>query len=180
MAAEFLATRLRSILYPKSLLYTITKGSSVRTAVNRMVDNNVGSLVVIENDSSSSSTEICGIVTERDYLRKMIGKCVDRTSVKDIMTSPVSIVPADVSVADCIQIMIDGDFRHLPVVLPDKNNKKSSQNQKADLSGNKKEELIGVVSMRDVVRELVNQNKDEQDYLRSQINKLANAVGSTK
>ena len=58
--------------------------------------------------------------------------------------------------------MIDGDFRHVPVMTPH-----------MDGGG----EFIGVVSMRDVVRALVSEHKHENNYLKSQLDKLANAVG---
>ena len=78
------------------------------------------------------------------------------------------------------QIMIENDFRHLPVVQPNivtptvvETSCSSSFTSTASNNG----EFIGVVSMRDVVRELVQQKKAENAYLQDQIDKLANAVG---
>ena len=61
--------------------------------------------------------------------------------------------------------MIDGDFRHVPVMAP-----------RVDGGG----EFIGVVSMRDVVRALVSEHKNENAYLKNQLDKLANAVGGMR
>ena len=71
--------------------------------------------------------------------------------------------------------MIQNDFRHLPVVQP---NVAASPTDTSSTSASNNGEFIGLVSMRDVVRELVQQKKAENAYLQDQIDKLANAVGS--
>jgi len=102
--------------------------ASVFEAVKRMVEANVGSLLVTE------AGEIAGIVTERDYLRRVTleGRTDKETAVGEIMTSPLIVVTPETSIDECMAVMTDRRIRHLPVV-----------------DGG---EVVGVVSIGDLVK----------------------------
>ena len=93
-------------------LLTIDADDSVLDAVRKMVDANVGSLLVVVNGS------IQGIVTERDYLRRVTleGRTDAETPVREIMTSPLIVIGPETSVDECMALMTDRRIRHLPVV----------------------------------------------------------------
>lgn len=103
---------LREILDEKGHeVLTVDGASSVLDAVARMVEANVGSLLVTEGG------EIAGIVTERDYLRRVAleGRDDRTTPVREIMSSPLVVVGPDTSVDECMALMTDRRIRHLPV-----------------------------------------------------------------
>jgi CBS domain-containing protein len=93
-------------------LLTIDADDSVLDAVKQMVDANVGSLLVVVDGS------IHGIVTERDYLRRVTleGRTDADTPVREIMTSPLIVISPETSVDECMALMTDRRIRHLPVV----------------------------------------------------------------
>jgi CBS domain-containing protein len=95
-----------------SEVFEIDADSSVYEAVKRMVDLNVGSLLVMDRG------EVAGIVTERDYLRRaaLEGRTDRQTEVREIMSSPLIVVSPDTSVDECMALMTDRRIRHLPVV----------------------------------------------------------------
>ena len=102
--------------------------ASVLEAVKRMVEANVGSLLVTE------SGEIAGIVTERDYLRHvaLAERTDEGTAVREVMSSPLVVVTPQTTVDECMALMTDRRIRHLPVV-----------------DGG---EVVGIVSIGDVVK----------------------------
>jgi signal-transduction protein with cAMP-binding, CBS, and nucleotidyltransferase domain len=93
-------------------LLTIDADDSVLDAVKKMVDANVGSLLV------NVDGRVQGIVTERDYLRRVTleGRTDADTPVREIMTSPLIVIGPDTSVDECMALMTDRRIRHLPVV----------------------------------------------------------------
>jgi CBS domain-containing protein len=93
-------------------LLTIDADDSVLDAVKQMVEANVGSLLVVVDGS------IHGIVTERDYLRRVTleGRTDAETPVREIMTSPLIVISPETSVDECMALMTDRRIRHLPVV----------------------------------------------------------------
>ena len=93
-------------------LLTIASDESVYDMVKQMVDANVGSLLV------TVGGRIEGIVTERDYLRRVTleGRTDKDTPVSEIMTSPLIVVTPETPVDECMAIMTDRRIRHLPVV----------------------------------------------------------------
>jgi len=134
--------------------YRIKTTDFVYDAVKKMVDNNVGSLVVIDVDDDGVSGRPLGIVTERDYLRKIVllGRSSKTTYVKDIMTSAndlISVNPS-ASLSECMEIMTQKRIRHIPVI---------------DSEGNVK----GMVSIGDIVRELVEEQRHEAKKLNEYI-----------
>jgi len=90
----------------------IDADASVFDAVKRMVEANVGSLLVTE------SGEITGIVTERDYLRRaaLEGRTDEETAVREIMSSPLLVATPETTVDECMALMTDRRIRHVPVV----------------------------------------------------------------
>ena len=112
-------------------VFTITPEATVFEALNVMAKHNIGALLVM------TEGEIRGIVSERDCIRKVevMGRNVRDTQISQIMTSDVITVEADQPLEDCMEVMIDKNIRHLPVC-----------------EGKK---LLGVVSVRDVLREMI-------------------------
>ena len=106
----------------------IDADETVFAAICRMVDARVGSILVTEEG------EVTGIMTERDYLRKVAvkGRTSHDTIVREIMTSPLIYVTPETTVEESMAIMTDRRIRHLPVV--------------------EDEEVVGVVSIGDVVK----------------------------
>ena len=108
---------------------SIDASVTVFDAIKRMVEANVGSLLVTENGKLS------GIVTERDYLRRVTleGRKETETPVREIMTSPLVYVTPETSIEECMAVMTERRIRHLPVM---------GENR----------ETLGVVSIGDVVK----------------------------
>jgi CBS domain-containing protein len=122
-------------------LLEIEADASVFEAVRRMVEANVGSLLVTEGG------EITGIVTERDYLRRVTleGRTDEETPVREIMSSPLVVVAMETSIDECMALMTDQRIRHLPVV-------DGSQ-------------VVGIVSIGDLVKFKSKQQSFEIQYL---------------
>jgi CBS domain-containing protein len=93
-------------------VYSVTPQDSVLRAIEMMATRHVGALLVMEQGA------LKGIISERDYARKVILKqrSSHDTPVGDIMTAPATTVTPDRTVYQCMQIMTEGRFRHLPVV----------------------------------------------------------------
>jgi len=103
----------RSLLAQKGhALWSITPEETVYEAIERMSEKHVGALVVL------SEGHLAGIITERDYARKVIlkGRQSRETQVREIMTAPVLFVTPDQTIAECMQLMTSRRLTHLPVV----------------------------------------------------------------
>ncbi|KAL2557719.1 CBS domain-containing protein CBSX3 [Forsythia ovata] len=123
---------------------------TVYDAVKSMTQHNVGALVVVKPGEQKS---IAGIITERDYLRKIIvqGRSSKSTKVGDIMTEEnklITVTP-DTKVLKAMQLMTDNRIRHIPVIND---------------SG-----MIGMVSIGDVVRAVVSEHREELNRLNAYI-----------
>jgi len=116
-------------------VHTISPAASVFEAVTLMAEKNVGALVVSEGD------DVIGIVTERDYARKIVlmARSSRETPVREIMTSPVMYVDTDRSSEECMALMTENRLRHLPVMH--------------------KGRLIGLVSIGDLVKDVISEQK---------------------
>jgi CBS domain-containing protein len=123
----------------------VAPDATVYEAIQQMSEKNVGALAVIRGD------QLVGIVSERDYARKVILK--DRSSrdtpVAEIMTPSVVTVAPDASVDDCMRLCTDGRLRHLPV-----------------LDGGR---VVGMVSIGDLVKATISEQKETINQLESYI-----------
>ena len=119
----------------------IDADASALEAVKRMVEANIGSLLVTKGG------EITGIVTERDYLRRVAleGPTDDEVTVEEIMSSPLVVVTPETAIDECMALMTDRRIRHVPVV-----------------DGG---EVVGIVSIGDVVKFKSKQQSFEIKYL---------------
>jgi CBS domain-containing protein len=111
--ANDLHESVRSLLAQKGNgLWSISPEESVYEAIERMSEKHVGALVVL------SEGHLAGIITERDYARKVIlkGRQSRETQVREIMTAPVLFVTPDQTAGECMQLMTSRRVRHLPVV----------------------------------------------------------------
>jgi signal-transduction protein with cAMP-binding, CBS, and nucleotidyltransferase domain len=126
-------------------LLTIDGGAMVIDAVRKMVDANVGALLVTE------SGRITGIITERDYLRRVAleGRSSSSTEVREIMTSPLIVVDPQTPVDETMALMTDRRIRHLPVAIGG--------------------EISGLISIGDVVKFQSKQQSFRLQYLNEYI-----------
>ncbi|HTO43666.1 MAG TPA: CBS domain-containing protein [Burkholderiales bacterium] len=127
---------IKEILQSKPLgVLSIAPEASVLDALRLMAEKEVGALVVLENE------RLAGIFSERDYARKVIlhGKSSKDTSVREIMTSKVVYVRPEQSVEECMALMTDKRIRHLPVLQENR--------------------VIGVISIGDVVKEVISEQR---------------------
>ena len=112
-------------------VFTVGADDSVYEAIKLMAEKGIGALVVTDGDS------IAGIVTERDYARKVV--LMDRSSkatpVRDIMSKAVRFVRPDQTTDDCMALMTERRMRHLPVIENDR--------------------LVGMVSIGDLVKNII-------------------------
>jgi len=125
---------------------SVPPSTPVAEALRIMAEKNIGSVVVMEND------QYLGIMTERDYSRKVIlkGKNSTDTKVADIMSADLpSVKPSD-TIDHCMELMTGRNIRYMPVF--DNNNK-----------------LAGIISMSDVVKETILSQKDTIDHLQNYI-----------
>ncbi|EXI91334.1 MAG: Arabinose 5-phosphate isomerase KdsD [Candidatus Accumulibacter regalis] len=136
---------LKQILDSKGgVLATVAPDDSVFKALQVMAERNVGAVLVVDQN------RLLGIFSERDYARKvsLLDKSSRDTQVCEIMSNKVLYVTPDQTVDECMAIMTERHFRHLPVL-------------------NEQHELLGIVSIGDVVKETIS----EQQFIIQQMEK---------
>jgi CBS domain-containing protein len=140
-----MSATVRDMLRGKSDIYSVEPGDTVYKALRLMADKNIGAVLVRSNE------KLEGIFSERDYARKVIllGKMSKETPVSEIMTTRVISVEPDWTAEQCMALMTDKRIRHLPVI---------EQGQ-----------LVGVVSIGDVVRAVVDEQQFTIDVLQRYI-----------
>ncbi|MBG6072481.1 MULTISPECIES: CBS domain-containing protein [unclassified Polaromonas] len=118
-----------------AIVHSIGPDDSVFDALQRMADKGIGALLVLEGE------QIVGIVTERDYARKIAlkGRTSALTQVRDVMTTSVMFVKPSQTSEECMALMTDNRLRHLPVVQDDR--------------------LIGLISIGDLVKNIISEQK---------------------
>ena len=129
----------------KSGVITIDATEPVRAAIQLMADHFIGALPVLEGG------RLAGIVSERDYARKVVlmGRKSTETTVGTIMSAPVFHVGTAQTVNDCMTLMTEKRIRHLPVV--------------------ENGALVGVISIGDCVKAVIDEQKHEIEDLRRYI-----------
>jgi CBS domain-containing protein len=139
-------TTVRHLLDGKGrAIFSVEPGDPVLEAIRLMAEHHVGALLVMRGD------EVLGIVSERDYARKVIllGRSSADTPVGQIMSSPVITVSLDSTVQECMQIVTEQRVRHLPVV--------------------DKGRVIGVVSIGDLVKAVIEEQQHTIEQLETYI-----------
>jgi CBS domain-containing protein len=126
-------------------VFSVDPGITVYRAIELMCEKNIGGLLIVENN------KLVGIFTERDYARKLIlkGKSSKDTLIKELMTPNPFTVSSDNSIEDCMVLMSSKHIRHLPV-----------------MDGT---ELTGLISIGDVVKQIIEDQKSIIQHLESYI-----------
>lgn len=127
---------LKRLLEGKRPVVTLGPDDSVFDALSLMAQHDIGALVVLEDG------KLVGIFSERDYARKVAlrGKASRDTPVREIMSDRISCVTLTQTIEECMAVMTDRHVRHLPVLGPT-------------------DELLGVVSIGDLVKEITADQK---------------------
>jgi CBS domain-containing protein len=122
-------------------IISVAPGTSVFEAIKIMADKTVGSLLVMEDE------EVRGIITERDYARKVIikGRSSESTMVSEIMSTDVMTTSSSQSVNSCMELMTEKRIRHLPVVEDNR--------------------VIGMISIGDLVQAIISDQQEEIQQL---------------
>ena len=126
-------------------IYSVDPEDPVLEAIQLMADRHVGALLVMKGE------ELTGIVSERDYARKVIllGRSSSDTPVWQIMSSPVHTVTPDQSVQQCMRLMTERRVRHLPVI--------------------EQGHVVGVISIGDLVKTVMEQQQRTIEQLEGYI-----------
>ena len=137
---------LKQLIDGKPSTVMVGPDDTVFTALNLLAQFDIGALLVLEQG------RLVGIFSERDYARKIIlkGKASKDTAVREIMSEKVSCVTLKQTVEDCMALMTDKRIRHLPVIGPN-------------------EEVLGILSIGDLVKEVISDQKFTIEQLVSYI-----------
>lgn len=126
-------------------IWSVTPDSTVFDTLRLMADKDIGALLVMIGDN------LIGIVSERDYARKLIlhGKSSKNTLISEIMTKKIYTIHPDQTVHECMELLVEQHIRHIPVVEDNK--------------------VIGVISLGDAVNEIIYQQKESIKSLENQL-----------
>ena len=126
-------------------IVSVVPDTTVLDAIILMADKAIGSLIVMDGD------ELLGIVTERDYARKVIikGRSSKTTRVSEIMTTDIFTTSSAESVNDCMSLMTEKRIRHLPVLEDNR--------------------VVGIISIGDLVQAIISDQKEEIEQLENYI-----------
>jgi len=137
---------LRQLLGSKTPeVHAVAPGDSVIDAIRLMAQKGIGAVLVMDG------AHLAGIASERDYARKVVlhGRSSSDTAVREIMSADVITVGPNETVERCMQVMTEHRIRHLPVVEDD--------------------EVIGVISIGDLVKAVIEDQKVQLDQLQRYI-----------
>ena len=123
-------------------IWTISKDQNVRQALILMSENNIGAIIIVDNNDFP-----IGIFSERDYARKIVlkGKSSKDTLLDEVMTKELITVTKNYKIDQCMKIMNEKGIRHLPVL----------ENKK----------IVGIISIRDVLKIMMKEQKELIDHL---------------
>ena len=129
-------------------VWTISKDSTVLDSLKLMAEKQIGGLVVIEDD------QVAGIFTERDYARRVgpARRKPEETRIEEVMTRELITVNPTQTVNECMVLMTDNHIRHLPVLDEDR--------------------LVGIISVGDVVKDMIEELEFHVEQLKSYITGL--------
>jgi len=139
-------TTVRQLLASKGHdVWSVSPDTTVFDALKLMADKGIGAVIVLADG------ELCGVLSERDYARKVVleGKASISTPASEIMTSPVLIVEPEHTIDRCMALMTDKRLRHLPVVENDR--------------------VVGMVSIGDIVKSVIADQEFMLDQLETYI-----------
>jgi len=141
--------KVRQILKAKGeQVWTISKGSTILDGLKLMAEKQIGSLPVLEGE------QVVGIFTERDYARR-VGpdrRKPEETRIEEVMTRELITVDPDQTVNDCMMLMTENHIRHLPVMDEGR--------------------LVGIISVGDVVKDIIEELEFHVEQLKSYITGL--------
>jgi CBS domain-containing protein len=128
-----------------STVWSITPDATVYDALKLMAEKEIGALLVLDQG------QVLGILSERDYARKVIlkGKFSKDVPVREIMTDRVLYVRPRQTVEECMALMVDKNVRHLPVIEAEK--------------------IVGIISIGDVVKVIIEQKEHHIEELENYI-----------
>ena len=123
-------------------IWTISKDQSVKQALILMSEKNISAIIIVDNNIFP-----IGIFSERDYARKIIlkGKSSKDTLLEEVMTKELITVTRDFKIDQCMELMTEHKIRHLPIL----------ENKK----------VIGIISIGDVLKIMIKEQKDLIDHL---------------
>ncbi len=123
-------------------IWTISKDQSVKQALVLMSEKNIGAIIIVDNNDFP-----IGIFSERDYARKIIlkGKSSKDTLLDEVMTKELITVTRDYKIDQCMEIMTEKKIRHLPVL--------------------KNKKIVGIISIGDVLKIMIKEQKELIDHL---------------
>lgn len=136
----------KKILHAKGhMVYSVGPETTVYSAIELMCEKNIGGLLIMDQH------KLLGIFTERDYARKLIlkGKSSKEAKIKELMTPEVFTVTPHTGIDECMSIMSSKRIRHLPVIEEGK--------------------VVGMVSIGDVVKHIIEEQNDIIEHLESYI-----------
>jgi CBS domain-containing protein len=139
--------KIKQILSSKLIntIYAVQSTDTVFAALELMAEKNIGAVLVIDNG------QLAGIFSERDYARKVVllGRASKDTLIADVMTSKLITIAPDDKLESAMLIMSEKHIRHLPVI--------------------DKDELIGIISINDVVSAIIYDQRNRINSLESYI-----------
>lgn len=127
---------IKQLLEGRGMPVTARPDETVFQALEKLAERDIGALLVLDG------TRLVGIFSERDYARKVVlkGKASKDLTVREVMSDKIAYVTEDTTVEECMAIMTDRHCRHLPVLGPAR-------------------EVIGILSIGDLVKETISQQK---------------------